>query len=110
MAALYRVGGVAASSLKRRPVLLVNSRRIATAEVAGSARGVINGLGNLSGFCGPHLVGVMIYVYGQNVAVCALAASLLLAGSITFLLPKECDRSCEETDNLLPSGAKQKWS
>ncbi|TXE51676.1 MULTISPECIES: MFS transporter [Serratia] len=84
--------------------------RIATAEVAGSARGVINGLGNLGGFCGPYLVGVMIYVYGQNVAVCALAASLLLAGSITFLLPKECDRSCEETDNRLPSGAKQKWS
>ena len=49
--------------------------RIATAEVAGSARGVINGLGNLGGFCGPYLVGVMIYVYGQNVAVCALAAS-----------------------------------
>ncbi len=84
--------------------------RIAAAEVAGSARGVINGLGNLGGFCGPYLVGVMIYLYGQNVAVCALAASLLLAGSITFLLPKECDRSYEETDNRLPSGAKQKWS
>lgn len=40
--------------------------RIASAEVAGSARGVINGLGNLGGFCGPYLVGVMIYLYGQK--------------------------------------------
>ena len=54
--------------------------RIAAAEVAGSARGVINGLGNLGGFCGPYLVGVMIYLYGQNVAVCALAGSLIIAG------------------------------
>ncbi|HAT1620648.1 TPA: MFS transporter [Raoultella planticola] len=65
--------------------------RIASAEVAGSARGVINGLGNLGGFCGPYLVGVMIYLYGQNVAVCALAGSLIIAGTMTFLLPKRCD-------------------
>jgi nitrate/nitrite transporter NarK len=44
------------------------------------AHGVINGLGNLGGFCGPYLVGVMIYLYGQNVAVCALAGSLIIAG------------------------------
>ncbi|MBL7638011.1 MULTISPECIES: MFS transporter [Enterobacteriaceae] len=66
--------------------------RIASPEVAGSARGVINGLGNLGGFCGPYLVGVMIYFYGQNVAVCALAGSLIIAGTITILLPKKCDR------------------
>lgn len=65
--------------------------RIASPEVAGSARGVINGLGNLGGFCGPYLVGVMIYLYGQNVAVCALAGSLIIAGTMTFLLPKKCD-------------------
>lgn len=65
--------------------------RIASAEVAGGARGVINGLGNLGGFCGPYLVGVMIYMYGQSVAVCALAVSLVIAGLITCLLPKECD-------------------
>lgn len=67
--------------------------RIASPEVAGSARGVINGLGNLGGFCGPYLVGIMIYLYGHNVAVCALAVSLLVAGTITFMLPKECDLS-----------------
>lgn len=72
--------------------------RIASAEVAGSARGVINGLGNLGGFCGPYLVGVMIYLYGQNVAVCALAGSLLIAGTMTFLLPKRCDLAVSEPE------------
>lgn len=72
--------------------------RIAAPEVAGSARGVINGLGNLGGFCGPYLVGVMIYLYGQNVAVCALAGSLLIAGTMTFFLPKKCDLSISEAN------------
>lgn len=65
--------------------------RIASPEVAGGARGVINGLGNLGGFCGPWLVGMMIYLYGQNVAVCALAGSLVIAALITLTLPKTCD-------------------
>ncbi|MGB7802061.1 MFS transporter [Buttiauxella sp.] len=75
--------------------------RIAAPEVAGSARGVINGLGNLGGFCGPYLVGVMIYLYGQNVAVCALAGSLLIAGTITFFLPKKCDLSVSDTQGVV---------
>lgn len=75
--------------------------RIAAPEVAGSARGVINGLGNLGGFCGPYLVGVMIYLYGQNVAVCALAGSLLIAGTMTFLLPKKCDLVTEVADDAV---------
>ncbi|WP_145571324.1 MFS transporter [Yersinia bercovieri] len=65
--------------------------RIAAPEVAGGARGVINGLGNLGGFCGPYLVGVMIFFYGQSAAVCMLAGSLIIAGLITLTLPKECD-------------------
>ncbi|ALR75405.1 MFS transporter [[Enterobacter] lignolyticus] len=75
--------------------------RIAAPEVAGSARGVINGLGNLGGFCGPYLVGVMIYLYGQNVAVCALAGSLLIAGTMTFLLPKKCDLDANVADKAV---------
>lgn len=75
--------------------------RIAAPEVAGSARGVINGLGNLGGFCGPYLVGVMIYLYGQNIAVCALAGSLLIAGTMTFLLPKKCDLVTEVADDAV---------
>lgn len=74
--------------------------RIAAPEVAGSARGVINGLGNLGGFCGPYLVGVMIYFYGQNVAVCALAGSLIIAGTMTFFLPKKCDHVPEDAATL----------
>jgi Mg2+-importing ATPase len=69
--------------------------RIASPEVAGSARGVINGLGG--GFCGPYLVGVMMYLYGQNVAVCALAGSLIIAGTMTFLL-KQCDLVDSDSD------------
>lgn len=81
--------------------------RIATPEVAGSARGVINGLGNLGGFCGPYLVGVMMYLYGQDVAVCVLAAALLLAGSLTFLLPKQCDLSVAEQKKSVSASAPQ---
>lgn len=65
--------------------------RIANAEVAGSARGVINGLGNLGGFCGPYLVGVMIYHFDQDIAIYALSASLLIAATLTYFLPRQCD-------------------
>ena len=78
--------------------------RIAAPEVAGGARGVINGLGNLGGFCGPWLVGMMIYFYGQNVAVCALAASLVIAGLITLLLPKACDLAPAEAEAARNNG------
>lgn len=71
--------------------------RIASPEVAGGARGVINGLGNLGGFCGPWLVGMMIYLYGQNVAVYALAGSLVIAALITLTLPGNCDLTQENT-------------
>ena len=82
--------------------------RIASAEVAGGARGVINGLGNLGGFCGPYLVGVMIYLYGQNVAVCGLAVSLIIAGIIAWRLPKECDLTgSEPTHDKLLDNAKR---
>lgn len=75
--------------------------RIAAPEVAGTARGVINGLGNLGGFCGPYLVGVMIYMYGQNVAICALAGALVIAGLITFTLPSKCDLDLKKSDGPL---------
>lgn len=75
--------------------------KVTTPEVAGSARGVINGLGNLGGFCGPYLVGVLVNFYGQSTAIYALVASLLIAALVTTLLPKECDMA------LIP-GAKAK--
>ncbi|GAA0492617.1 MULTISPECIES: MFS transporter [Tatumella] len=85
--------------------------RIASAEAAGSARGVINGLGNLGGFCGPYLVGLMMYLYGQNTAVVVLAASLVLAGIIAALLPAQCDlrpAPAADSDPLPPPLANNK--
>ena len=81
--------------------------RIASAEVAGGARGVINGLGNLGGFCGPWLVGMMIYLYGQNMAVCALAGSLVIAALITLTLPKNCDLTPDNGKSVADESAKQ---
>ncbi|WP_016614534.1 MFS transporter, partial [Yersinia pestis] len=75
--------------------------RIAVPEVAGGARGGINGLGNLGGFCGPYLVGVMIFFYGQSAAVCMLAGSLIIAGLITLTLPKECDVEVKSTGKAI---------
>lgn len=70
--------------------------RISCAEVAGSARGVINGLGNLGGFCGPYLVGIMIFLYGHNVAIYALSVSLCIAAILSMLLPAQADTQTEE--------------
>ncbi|MFB0712827.1 MFS transporter [Buttiauxella noackiae] len=81
--------------------------RIASPEVAGGARGVINGLGNLGGFCGPWLVGMMIYLYGQNMAVCALAGSLVIAALITLTLPKNCDLTPDKGKPVADESAKQ---
>jgi MFS family permease len=66
--------------------------RLFSAEVAGSARGIINALGNLGGFCGPYLVGVLIQRYDASIGVYSLAAALLLAGLIATTLPAKCDQ------------------
>jgi MFS family permease len=41
----------------------------------GGARGVINALGNLGGFCGPYAVGVLITLYSKDAGVYCLAIS-----------------------------------
>ncbi|CAE6713457.1 MFS transporter [Paraburkholderia nemoris] len=66
--------------------------RLFSAEVAGGARGVINALGNLGGFCGPYLVGVLIQKYDASIGVYSLAAALVLAGLIAATLPAKCDQ------------------
>ncbi|ARU92775.1 MFS transporter [Tatumella citrea] len=70
--------------------------RLFSAEVAGSARGVINALGNLGGFCGPYLVGIFITFYSQAAGVYFLAISLAIAGALAFCLPRRCDMSASE--------------
>jgi nitrate/nitrite transporter NarK len=57
--------------------------------VAGGARGVINALGNLGGFVGPYLVGLLVQTYNFNVGIYSLVFSLILAVLLTVSLPKE---------------------
>lgn len=65
--------------------------RLFSAEMAGGARGVINALGNLGGFCGPYAVGVLITLYSKDAGVYCLAISLALAALMAVLLPAKCD-------------------
>jgi MFS family permease len=57
--------------------------------VAGGARGIINGIGNLGGFLGPVLVGwVSTRTGSMNYGIYGLAVILLVGGCLTMLLPK----------------------
>ena len=57
--------------------------------VAGGARGIINGLGNLGGFVGPLLVGWLTTKTGSmNAGIYGLAAILVFGGTLSMLLPK----------------------
>ena len=67
--------------------------KLFSAEVAGGARGVINALGNLGGFCGPYFVGVLISRYDQSIGVYSLAISVALAALLAWLLPAKCDKA-----------------
>lgn len=67
--------------------------KLFSAEAAGGARGVINALGNLGGFCGPYIVGVLISQYDQSVGVYSLALSVALAALLAWLLPAKCDKA-----------------
>lgn len=69
--------------------------RLFNAEMAGGARGVINALGNLGGFCGPYAVGIMITYYSKDAGVYCLAISLALAALLALLLPAKCDAKSE---------------
>ncbi|MCW1873387.1 MFS transporter [Erwinia sp. INIA-01] len=65
--------------------------RLFNAEVAGGARGVINALGNLGGFCGPYMVGVLIAEFSKDAGVYSLAISLAIASVLALTLPARCD-------------------
>lgn len=70
--------------------------RLFNAEVAGGARGVINALGNLGGFCGPYMVGVLIVAYSKDAGVYSLAISLAIAALLALTLPARCDAKNKE--------------
>lgn len=64
--------------------------RLFAPEVAGGARGMINALGNLGGFCGPYFVGVLISFYNNQVGIYCMVIVLLMAATLTAFLPKRC--------------------
>jgi len=70
--------------------------RLFNAEVAGGARGLINALGNLGGFCGPYMVGVLMAFYSKDAGVYSLAISLALAALLAMTLPARCDSAKRE--------------
>lgn len=67
--------------------------KIFSAEAAGGARGLINALGNLGGFCGPYIVGVLISQYSHSIGVYSLALSVALAAVLAMTLPSKCERA-----------------
>lgn len=64
------------------------------AEIAGGARGAINALGNLGGFCGPFLVGYLIQHYTESSGILCLSAALVIATALVFTLPKTKREDC----------------
>jgi MFS family permease len=64
--------------------------RLLAADDAGVARGLINALGNLGGFCGPYAVGLLIQHVDAGAGVYLLAGALVLAAALTATLPERC--------------------
>ena len=57
--------------------------------IAGGARGIINGIGNLGGFAGPVLVGWFTTKTGNmDYGIYSLAVILVIGGLTTMLMPK----------------------
>jgi sugar phosphate permease len=65
--------------------------KLCSVEMAGSARGLINALGNLGGFCGPYAVGVLTQHVSAAAGVYSLAVTLAVAGVLALTLPKRCE-------------------
>lgn len=59
-------------------------------EVAGGARGLINGCGNLGGFFGPSMVGWFITMFhSPDIGIYVLSGFLLVACIVTLTLPAQ---------------------
>ncbi|WP_321931078.1 MFS transporter [Paraburkholderia guartelaensis] len=65
--------------------------KLCSVEAAGSARGLINALGNLGGFCGPYAVGVLTQHVSSAAGVYSLAVVLAVSGLLALTLPKRCE-------------------
>ncbi|TKI05514.1 MFS transporter [Martelella alba] len=58
-----------------------------TSNVLGGVRGTINALGNIGGFIGPYLVGLLTVALSQTAGLFVLVSALLLAVALLFTLP-----------------------
>ena len=65
--------------------------KLCSPETAGSARGLINALGNLGGFCGPYAVGVLTQHISSAAGVYGLAVTFAVAGLVALTLPMRCE-------------------
>ena len=65
--------------------------KLCSAQTAGSARGLINALGNLGGFVGPYAVGVLTQYVGSTAGVYCLAIVLAVAAGLASFLPRRCE-------------------
>lgn len=76
--------------------------RLFSPEVAGGARGVINGIGNLGGFAGPYLVGLLIQMYNYDVGIYGLVVLLVVGAALTISLPSSIDEEVK-TEQTAPA-------
>ena len=65
--------------------------RLCNTETAGSARGLINALGNIGGFVGPYAVGVLTQRYSSAAGIYCLAIVVAIAGVLALALPRRCE-------------------
>lgn len=56
-------------------------------DMSASTRGVVNGIGNLGGFIGPYLVGMLTTMFSQGVGLYTLAGFMVLGFLLTMTLP-----------------------
>ena len=56
-------------------------------NVLGGVRGTINALGNLGGFIGPYLVGLLTVTVSKNAGLYTLVGALIIAIILLFTLP-----------------------
>jgi len=76
-------------------------------EVAGGARGIINGMGNLGGFIGPTMVGWFITISGNSDGgIYGMVIAWLLACVCVYALPKSLSKLAPKVPAATSGGPK----
>ncbi len=71
-------------------------------NVLGGVRGTINAPGNIGGFIGPYLVGLLTVTFSQTAGMTVLVAALLIAVGLLFSLPSVTARPAGSSNTLTP--------